>query len=264
MLRSVFARSFADQRRALVGWCIGIAAYAAMILAVYPSIHAKAADFDKLLQHYPAAFKALFNVSDFTSPGGYLSAELLSFIAPLLLVLYAVSHASGATAGEEETGTIDILLSTPVTRRQVVIAKFASVGTAVVVLGIVLFTTITAVSPLVDLHIGYAHLAAAISGLVGFALLAAGIALVFGCLTGRRGLARGLAAVVTLAAYLLSAMAPLASWLKPWRPLSPYFHAIGRDPLQHGLTAGFAVLLVSVVGLLVLATWVFERRDLSA
>lgn len=264
MLREVFGRALADQRRALVGWSIGVAAYTAMVLSIFPSIHTKAEDFNKLIEHYPSALKAFFGVTDIGSPAGYLTAELLLFMAPMLLVLYAVSHASGATATEEERGTIDLLLATPVTRSQIVVAKAAAITVAVIALGAVLFITIVGFGPVVGLHVGVGNVAASVGGIVLFALLAEALALAFGAATGRRALARGLAAITVLAAYLVSSLAPLASWLEPWRPLSPFYHAIGRDPLRHGLAfASTGAIAVSVIAIVALAAWAFDRRDLS-
>ena len=57
------------------------------------------------------------------------------------------------------------------------------------------------------------------------------IALAVGAATGRRGLARGLGALAAVVAYLLSSLAEVVRWLEPVRPVSPWYHALGVDPL---------------------------------
>ena len=90
------------------------------------------------------------------------------------------------------------------------------------------------------------------------------LGLALGAATGRRGLARGVASALAVAAYLLSALAPLASWLDAWRPASPWYHALGIDPLGTGLPIAHLALLVIVLAALVwAAAWSFDRRDLA-
>lgn len=56
-----------------------------------------------------------------------------------------------------------------------------------------------------------------------------------GALTGSRIVAIGVGLAVSVAGFLVSALAPLSDVLEPWRPFSPHFHYIGYDPLTNGL-----------------------------
>lgn len=53
---------------------------------------------------------------------------LRAFVVPLVLLAYAIVEGTGAIVGEEERGTLDLLLSNPLTRRRVVVEKFAADG----------------------------------------------------------------------------------------------------------------------------------------
>ena len=59
---------------------------------------------------------------------GYLGTELFSLIVPLLLIIAAVATGARAIAGEEERGTLDLLMSLPVTRRRVTAEKLAAMA----------------------------------------------------------------------------------------------------------------------------------------
>ena len=90
------------------------------------------------------------------------------------------------------------------------------------------------------------------------------VALAIGAATGRRGLARGVTAGLAVGAYLLSSLAPLASWLKPWRGLSPWYHALGIDPLRTGLPLWHVGLLIVIaLGAVAVAALAFDRRDIA-
>ena len=71
------------------------------MLSIFPSIHGNV-NFSKLLDAYPEVLRKMFQVEDYTTGPGYLRAEVFSFVAPLLLTLFAVLWGSDLVAGEEE------------------------------------------------------------------------------------------------------------------------------------------------------------------
>jgi ABC-2 type transport system permease protein len=112
VLSSVFAKTLRDLRRGFVWWSVGLTGMVALMVSVYPTVRDNPA-LDKLAKIYPDAFKGLFGFGgelDYSSPAGYLGIELFSFMVPLLLLIAAIGAGSNAIAGEEERGTLDLLL----------------------------------------------------------------------------------------------------------------------------------------------------------
>ena len=186
-LHSVFERTFHEERRALTGWVAGLVALAITMLALYPTIRGNT-QFSKLFESYPEAFRSMFGVSDYTSGPGYLHAEVFSLMGPLLLSVFSILWGSDLTAGEEQRRTIDVLMANPVSRRRVVLEKWAAmlVGTAVAAAS--LWLTLLVGDPLVQLHLGVAALSAAVLASWLVATVFGTIALAVGAATGRRGL----------------------------------------------------------------------------
>jgi len=262
-LRSVFGRTFREEGHALVGWVVGLVLYGATMLAMYPTVRGNK-DFAKLLDSYPKALKTLFAITDYTSGPGYLRAEVFSLLGPLLLIIFAVLWGGDLTAGEEERGTIDLLLANPISRRRVVIEKWLAMVAGVAVATTSLGLTLGLGAPLVHLSVTWAELGAAVVATVLLAILFGTVALAVGAGTGRRGVARGSAAALAVTAYLLSSLSELVTWLRHARPASPWYHAIGVDPLRNGfLVAHLAVLVAVALVFLVAAVVLFERRDLA-
>ena len=84
-----------------------------------------------MVDDYPDAFKAFFGLGDnvdYTSAIGYLNGELFSFMVPLLLLIAAIGAGARATAGEEERGTLELLLANPISRRRLVLDKLAALA----------------------------------------------------------------------------------------------------------------------------------------
>ena len=250
-------------RRSLFGWLAGIIGFSLMMLSMYPTIHGNAG-FAQLLNAYPEALRKLFDLSNYTTGAGYLRSEVFSFIAPLLLAIFAILWGADLTAGEEERHTIDALLATPVSRRRVVMEKWLALALATVLLSLALEVLLGVFGPLFKLHVGWAPLSAVIAGSALFALAFGTLSMAIGAGTGSRGFARGVSAALAVAMYLVSTLAQLVGWLKPWRWTSLWYHALGTDPLSNGFQAGHLVVIALSIAVFVLAAVVlFERRDFS-
>jgi hypothetical protein len=92
MPTELLRRGIRDHSHALAGWCVGVAAYVALVAAIFPSIKGSQ-EFNDLVQRYPDALKSLFGLSgggDFTSGSGFLDAELFSLVLPLLALVFAI------------------------------------------------------------------------------------------------------------------------------------------------------------------------------
>jgi len=153
-------KTLRDQGRAFIAWGIGIAAMAAMYAAVYPSVRKSASSLNRYMQSLPEAVRSLIG-ADYTSPAGYLRAETFSALGPILFLVFAIGAGARAIAGEEEGRTLDLLLSTPIRRRQVLFDKWVSMALTGLGLAAVLWLTIVVVGPPFGLHVGLADVASA-------------------------------------------------------------------------------------------------------
>ncbi len=267
MLRSVFTKTLYDARRNWPAWALGVIATVAFVGAVYPSFR-HSSQIDDLLKNYPDALKSLFGIApgtEFSSGQGYLQSELFSFMLPILMLVAAISWGARAIAGEEEAGTLDVLLSTPRSRTVVYLHKAAASLLLVLGLAAVAFVSLCIADPLWSLGVPVAHLAAAVVATTLFVVHLGAIALAVGAARGHRGLALGTAAGISVFAFLWNGLAPLVGGLAHWRWVSPWYHALGHDPLGHGLDlGGTAVLLGTTAIWLVVGGLAFTRRDIGA
>lgn len=256
-----------DLRRSLAWWSLGLVGMVALEISVYPTVRDDSG-FSELTENYPEFFKELFSFGgsefDFTSAAGYLGIELFSLIIPLLLIIAAVATGARAIAGEEEQGTLDLLLSLPITRRRVAAEKLAAMALEVVALGVVLLIALWIGVRAVDMTVSLAHLAA---GVIGAAALAVGfgaIALLVGAATGSRSAAIGVASALAVASYLVNSLAGLVSQLEPVQRLTPFYHYTAPDSLRDGISwphLGALVLVIVVAS--AAALLLVDRRDLA-
>lgn len=264
---SVLVRTARDQRRSLQVWAGSIIVLVGIYAALYPSIKGNTS-YSKLINEMPKAYRALFSVTsgaDFTSAVGYLNTELLSFMGPLLVLLYSIGAGSAALAGEEDRHTLDLLLANPVSRSRVVLEKFAALTGGVTVLMVVLWLALVAEGAAAGMDTPVADSAAAALHLGLLAVEFGALALLVGALTGHLTASRAVPAVVAVVAYLINGLGQIVSWLRPIRPVSPFYSYSGHDPLRTGVwPTGVGVVLATTLVVVGAAVIAFGRRDVQA
>jgi ABC-2 type transport system permease protein len=267
VLNSVFLKTVRDLRRGLLWLSLGLVGLVALLVAVYPTVRDNP-DLTKLVKQYPDALKSLLSFGggvDYTSGAGYLGSELFSFMIPLLFLVAAIGAGARAIAGEEEKGTLDLLLANPVSRRRVVLEKLGALVLELLALGVVLWVGLVIGSHAATMKVSAAHLGAGATAAVLLGVTFGTISLLIGAASGKRGLAAGLSAALAVAAYVVISLAPLVSGLEPLQRLSPVYHYAASDPLRNGLEARHVAVLAGIALVAaVLAVATFDRRDISS
>ena len=264
MLRNVFLKSLRDQRRSFVWWAVGLAAVTLLTVLFYPSIEGSP-ELNEMLGDEDSIMRAFVgDLKDLTSPEGFLNSQLYFLLFPLLLIVFAVAGGSGAIAGEEEKGTLDLLFSHPVRRSTVVLHKLAAMFVSVLALSAAVWIAVVVGALAVDMDIGADRVAAATLSAALLGSLFGALALALGSATGKRGLTLGISGAGAVLAYLVNALGPISDILEPARFVTPFYYYSGADPLSNGLDPVHAAVLVAATAILSLASVAsFERRDIA-
>ena len=220
MLRDVFTKTLWDARRSLVGWAVAISAVAATYAAFWPTVDTP--QMQQALRNYPEGVLQAFNYDDLTSAAGYLGSSVYGLLVPLLVAVFAIAFGTRAVAGDEEAGTLDLLLAHPVSRTRVALQRFAALAAALALVGVVLWLAMLAISGPARLEgVTAAELAAMTTQLALFGACLGALAFAVGAATGRRPLALGAAAGVAVLTYLANGVFPQVEGLEWTRDLSP-------------------------------------------
>jgi ABC-2 type transport system permease protein len=269
-LRSIYAKTVRDSRRAalVVGGLGGLFMLATGApYGVQFGTMALRQTFIVGMTALPAAFRGLLGEPiHIETLGGFVSWRVGNSL-PVILGLWSVLALSGTLAGEAAKGSLDLLASTPQSRRSIALQKLGGHVTALAA-AMVLFALLTwltgvafAVLPGDDIALTSAFGQALLYGLL---MLAAGsLSFAAAPFVGRtRALAFGLIAL--FGGYLINSYASLSPVIDALRPLSWYAWTAGHRPLA-GVTDWSSVGLLAVVTAALLAVGVlaFERRDLG-
>ncbi|MEU4689922.1 ABC transporter permease subunit [Actinoplanes sp. NPDC023714] len=261
-MRSVLIKALYDQRRALIGWGVGLTLMVLLETALWPSI-GRMPELGQFLDSYPEAMRKLFNMEEFGTGTGFVNAELFSALVPVLFLTYAIGRGARAIAGEEEAGTLDVLLVTPVTTTGLLLQQTGALLAGLLILGAVLYAAIVLGSLLFGLGIGLVPLLSATVATVLLAWEFGCLALAVGAVTGRRPVAIGVGAAAAVAGYLLYVAGKLVQAIDPWQSLSPFEQAMSGGPIGAGFRPAY--LLMPAVALLFVAAAMprFARRDIA-
>jgi ABC-2 type transport system permease protein len=179
MLRNVFTKALWDARRSLLAWAVAIAALAAMYAAFWPTVNTP--EMQQALRNYPEGVLEAFNYDDLTSPAGYLGSSVYGLLIPMLVAVFAIAYGTRAVAGDEEAGTLDLLLAHPVGRTRLALERFGAFAAALVLVGAVLWLAMLAIARPAELEgVTAAELAAATTQLVLFGACLGALALAVG------------------------------------------------------------------------------------
>ncbi len=258
----LFRKAVRDLRWHIVGYGAGLGLLGAMYVLLYPAFADTFADFEM-----PEGFAAFFgDVTDLGNARNFIQIEFFSLWMPLLLAIYAIVAATAQLAGDEQSGTLEMVLAQPVTRRRIFIERFVALA-----LGAVLICGLASVgfllsAPFVDLRgeIAVWELAVAPFGTVSFALALISLSLLVGTLLPRRGQSTALLTALIVAFYLMDVLPGLVDGLGPLRYGSAFYYSDASRLLLAGVSVWHQAVLLGAVALFaLLALAAFDERDIG-
>ena len=251
------------QMRSVIIWGVALGALSALTVVSFPPF-SEGNQLNEMIENYPPAMREMFGITqgtDLSTIEGFLASQLFSFLVPISLAFFPILASSGAIAGAEERGTIDVLLGNPIPRWQLVVGNF--VATSASLLGIVailgVFTWVPAVLLDVDLTLGTT--AEAMLNLWPLCVFFGGLAMLCSAVFHRRVLATTIPGVVLVAMYFVNALGNLVDELEDVQPFT-VFHYYG-SAIEDGIDwANFGGVSLAALALILLAALAFRRRDI--
>lgn len=240
---------------------LGLSAFAVLMILLAPSVLGEF-DVAALTETFPPELVAAMQLDVIATIEGFVALELYWFGWLLVLGTYVTYSAASTVAGDIDDGTMDTVLAAPVSRWQILVEKFLSLLTPILVVNVVVFVVVYTGTQLVGEPIAAVDLVAVHAFSVPYLLFWGSYGVFVSVVAPGRSVAEGIAAGTLVATFLVETIADGTDveWLGVLSPTRYY------DPVTI-LTAGeydywgAGVLLVATVGLLLAGGVSFARRD---
>lgn len=256
----IFAKTLRDQRFSMVAMGFVLFAIAILIAAIFPTYRKELEGIE-----LPSIYQGMMGeASDISSPEGFFGVEFFWWVPILLLVLAAI-HGTGAIAAEESAGSLDLLLAQPVKRWRVLTEKVAAIVVGIAVAAIGGWLGFLAIGPFVDIDLSPWRTLAATVSMLPLVYLFLGIALLAAAFFPSRSLAAATVIGLIVAGWFLNSLGASVDVLDPWRVATPFHWYDGGGVLLNGIDAvRSGAMLAIAVALFGAALVAFERRDVSS
>lgn len=260
-----FLRSeFRLRWRSVLWWTIAMVILALFVDVFYPSVR-DAPGLDELFAELPESVQPLLGAVDFTSPEGYLLGQSYLFFIPAVLLVFAIGRAASTIAGEEEDGTLDLLLAQPISRASVYVQKSVVLVTGILTLSLATLVPTLIVGPALGLDVPPSHLIAVTVAMAVFVIFFAALTLAVSAGSGRRMWGVTIAAGFGFATYLVDGLGQNIAWLETLRPVTPWYWYNATDAVVLGqIWPGTGVLILAALVVGALGLVFFNRRTLTA
>jgi ABC-2 type transport system permease protein len=192
-----------------------------------------------------------------------LNVELFSWIPPILAI-FAVGTGTGLIAGEEEKGTLDLLLSHPIRRWRVVAAKSAAFVTATLLICLLAGLFLLLGALMIGETANLDGLLLATLNMAPITLAGGTLAMMASVVLRRRRLATVVAVVAIIGSWFVDSLGQIVDVLEAYRPFTLFHYYTDNVVLKSSLNWGDIGVLLGLAALFVAISLVaFQRRDIA-
>lgn len=262
-------RMFRDKFKSFAIYSLSSVAFLEMYIALFPTIRQSATQFDQMLKTMPQElFKAMNmdpNTLSFATLEAYLSTEYMSFLWPILAIIFAISIANYISVGEVDKGTMETLASLPANRTRIFIERYMT--------GLLILAGFCAVSffgaiPLAEFHGAEYIIGNFLTASVGsflFVWAVYSLATLSSVIFSEKSTATMISSGILILMYVLSIISGLKESLQNLQYISFFHYFNGSDLLIKNVYTEYSLLAFggfAIVATLGALFW-FNRRDFS-
>lgn len=260
----IYLKTLRDYKKSTIWFFVGTVILGLYTTGFYPSIK-DSSNMIALLEELPEWTQAIIgDASSYTTAEGFLNLEVFEIMAPLIVAVYVITKGADSIAGEEESHTLDQLLSLPVSRLSVMAQKTLAILTGTLFICGGIWLGITSGSIMMGFNVSQGNLGLAIMSLFVFGLVIASLSICLSSSTGKRGLSAGVTGGVAIGSFLANNFGKVLETLEPIRLMSIFYYYNDNGVMVNGINPlHFVIMLISILVLLLSGFLIFNIRDLK-
>ena len=260
MTLAIFKETVRSKKVSTAIWALSMALFALMLTALH---HTFAQKIGLIADNFPEGISAIVgNFTQAVHPAGFLGLELYNLFLPLVLAIVGLGLGASVIGAEEESGTLELLLASPVSRSRIIIEKLAAIKFNLFFIAMATWAGVALGTKLFAFNVNLLHVALASLSAFLLGMIYAMAALAGQSVSGKRSIGVGVGAgflAVTYVGDVVSKLVTSFDWIKYISPF--YYFDVGNVLFGNGQLKNFAILtLVSILFYGVAHIW-FIRRD---
>lgn len=260
-------RTLKDKKTLLISFILGGVGMAWMYAALFPAIAKMSESYSEILKSFPEAFLEAFGIGEEMLTGfeSYMSSEHFGLVWPIMLIFLIASFAGTAISREIEKGTMEILLSLPISRLKIFFGKYFS---GLIALAAFILFSVLAIIPLaeaynIDYVVSHFFTMSLLGFLFGWAVF--GLSMFFSALFSDRSKVYMAIGILMIGMYVIKIVAILSDKLDKLKYLSFFHYYDAPEALaKNSISPETIIVFVSVAIITTaLAAYRFSRRDVA-
>lgn len=268
MRGAIFIETLRRGWRGMLYWSIGLGLLTMIQVIVIPDVQALE-EMAQLMGTLPSWMLSAFGINDMeylATAEGYVALQFFSY-ALVMFSIYAVTQGLGVTSGDEDRGTLDLVLAVSLPRTRLIIEKLAAYS--VLCIGFILLTYLwlwfgVLITPalVVDMN----KMFAVTLTMIPPTLMVLAFTTLIGAFFRNRGFAVAIASAFVAVSYTLQLVGSavqggIGSTLST---LSYFKYADSISNLTQGINyTNIIGILIAAVVMFLISLWHFNRRDIG-
>jgi ABC-2 type transport system permease protein len=252
------------RRGTIIGWILGLGFFAILYMSFFPALPQEMLN----LNLEEVEFYRGMGVMSMATFEGYMLSTVYNFL-PLLVAIFGVVIGVGSLAGEEDSGTLELLAALPLSRAQLLLGKAAALALAsfgvMLVVALLVLGVFLGLEDQIDTPISGADLFWATLSSWLLALVFITLSLFFSAYLPNRLTALAASVVAVMVSFFGNNLAGMVESLEVIQPVLPNYYTARIVRMLSGEVVWNEMLALAGMALvfLVLALLSFQRRNLT-
>jgi len=260
MFNTIFSKAVWDRKISIIATSVGMFVFALLFSALHKSF---AGEITSFADSFPSEFSAVLgDISAAATPEGFLNVELYSLFLPFAVAITGITFGSKAIGKEEDSGTLELLLASPISRSKIIWQKLVAIKTTLFIVAFSAFLGVVLGKALFVFDVNLTNVALASLAVFFLGMVYAMASLAGQSLTGKTRRGIGIGAGLLVITYVADVVSKLVDNLENFKYTSPFYYMDIADVLNGNAEfVNLVVLLGISVVFYVIAHIGFTSRD---
>lgn len=248
-------------------WGGGLALLAVLLIAMVGDMN-MIASYGKIIESFPPEIMSALGASDLealSTPDGFIAFGFFSYLL-IIIALYAVNVGLDITANDEDDGMLDLVLTLPVKRWQLLVERLTAFFLITIAIFLIAFSGFWIGQSFSTLEINLGGMFLALLSMIPSTLLMIMLVVFCSVVFKRKSTALAVSIVIILTSYFVDmlAMTTINPIIQALSNLSFFTYSKSQYVVTTGLVWRDMWILLGATGALLMMTlYLFNRRDVG-